>query len=310
MKRYKLEIIDSMSEAQNHRCAVCQSELILDKACFYRIVDENRKFGYHNSILICHHCSSSGSDIHELYSQFLEGQHPAHLITQRKLFPENKAIFREIMTERGFHSEVILYPTDIALIDPDTLRQLYKHKKPRLKSIGSPRATREIKNYLFRHQDGICCYDQYPMHKPSSGISGYLDPRCPTFEHLIERSKGGSNYIDNLKLACSVCNTMRSDYKMTPDEFRTWSNENKHIIEQQAIEIRKYKGNRPRLNMRPDETGQFVAVIWRGRNHPSPYGPYTVLAEKPVSSKEDGTSWYKDWLETEYQGWEVEHEEA
>lgn len=40
------------------------------------------------------------------------------------------------------------------------------------------------------------------------GIPG-VDPAAPTFEHVVPRSKGGLDEIDNLAIACRRCNGER-----------------------------------------------------------------------------------------------------
>jgi hypothetical protein len=37
------------------------------------------------------------------------------------------------------------------------------------------------------------------------------DWNAPTFEHIVPRSKGGLNEIDNLAIACLRCNNARGD---------------------------------------------------------------------------------------------------
>ncbi len=44
--------------------------------------------------------------------------------------------------------------------------------------------------------------------------------RRPTIDHVIPRSKGGTNHYDNLKIAHEVCNHLRNDQDITDEVIR------------------------------------------------------------------------------------------
>jgi len=46
------------------------------------------------------------------------------------------------------------------------------------------------------------------------------DLKCATLEHLLPKSKGGSNFRENLACACFECNQLKSN--MTEAEFAEW----------------------------------------------------------------------------------------
>lgn len=63
----------------------------------------------------------------------------------------------------------------------------------------------ELKERLSEAQNHRCCFCGVRM--------GYFGDwqRQPTFEHVLARSRGGSDHIDNLVISCSKCNSERGD---------------------------------------------------------------------------------------------------
>jgi hypothetical protein len=57
---------------------------------------------------------------------------------------------------------------------------------------------RMVKGILFERDGDKCFYCRLAMHRGSA-----------TIEHLTPRSWGGSNFLDNLVLACAKCNENR-----------------------------------------------------------------------------------------------------
>ncbi len=64
--------------------------------------------------------------------------------------------------------------------------------------------TAGLREQLAEQQNWKCCYCGIRM----DGIPG-VDPAAPTFEHVVPRSKGGLDEIDNLAIACRRCNGER-----------------------------------------------------------------------------------------------------
>lgn len=69
---------------------------------------------------------------------------------------------------------------------------------------------REARAVLAESQNHRCCYCGCQMTDPDSG---YSDPRRCTIEHIVPRSRGGTNGYDNVVAACSACNSERCAYQ-------------------------------------------------------------------------------------------------
>lgn len=69
------------------------------------------------------------------------------------------------------------------------------------------RARRALKAKLFEQQSGLCWICEKLMRKD---VRTHHD-LYPTFDHVKERSLGGSSDEANLKLAHRVCNNRRSN---------------------------------------------------------------------------------------------------
>ena len=60
--------------------------------------------------------------------------------------------------------------------------------------------TRKRRHELFGRQEGRCngCQHEFPF-------------RNFTVDHLIPRSKDGTDHLDNLQLLCGACNSVKGD---------------------------------------------------------------------------------------------------
>lgn len=57
---------------------------------------------------------------------------------------------------------------------------------------------KELKDALYESQNGQC-----------NGCRLHLPVRILTFDHILPRSKGGTNETENLQLLCNACNLMK-----------------------------------------------------------------------------------------------------
>ena len=58
--------------------------------------------------------------------------------------------------------------------------------------------TRRTRITLFGRQAGHC-----------AGCNGFFEIRNFTIDHIVAKSKGGTDHIDNLQLLCGACNSMK-----------------------------------------------------------------------------------------------------
>lgn len=72
----------------------------------------------------------------------------------------------------------------------------------------------KMRERLWRKQSGKCCYCGDPTHLPRYNQKE-LKSNNATIEHLTPKSKGGSDDILNLKMACHKCNLVRGTMDVT-----------------------------------------------------------------------------------------------
>ena len=71
---------------------------------------------------------------------------------------------------------------------------------PRRTDIETPIPYRQNKHILFGQQEGLC-----------NGCKGDFPFRLFEVDHVIPRSRGGTDHLDNLQLLCSHCNRLKGD---------------------------------------------------------------------------------------------------
>ena len=73
-------------------------------------------------------------------------------------------------------------------------------KPPARSDLGTLLNYRTHKHTLFGEQEGVCrgCRNLFPF-------------RNFTIDHVVPRSKGGSDHVDNLQLLCGACNSIKGD---------------------------------------------------------------------------------------------------
>ena len=53
-----------------------------------------------------------------------------------------------------------------------------------------------------------------PQGGNCNGCGTHFLPQHLTVDHIIARSKGGTNHLDNLQLLCGHCNSLKGDRPM------------------------------------------------------------------------------------------------
>ena len=71
---------------------------------------------------------------------------------------------------------------------------------PQRTDIDAPIPYRQNKHVLFGRQEGRCngCQTDFPF-------------KLFEVDHIVPRSKGGADHLDNLQLLCSSCNRIKGD---------------------------------------------------------------------------------------------------
>ena len=74
----------------------------------------------------------------------------------------------------------------------------HREDAPRRTDLGDVPIYRTHKHTLYGRQEGVCagCQMMFPF-------------RNMTIDHIVPRTKGGSDHIDNLQLLCGACNSMK-----------------------------------------------------------------------------------------------------
>ena len=87
-----------------------------------------------------------------------------------------------------------------------SLRAVYRDDVPKRTDQGKLPPYKTHKNTLFGRQEGHC-----------AGCNGFFEIRNFTIDHIVAKSKGGTDHIDNLQLLCGACNSMKGT--KTQEEF-------------------------------------------------------------------------------------------
>ena len=103
--------------------------------------------------------------------------------------------------------------------NPELVRVFRQNHRARLRGAEGSHTVEDLR-MLHEVQDGCCYYCDAPM-----GLDVHVD-------HMTPLSRGGSNWPENLALACATCN-LRKNAK-TAEEFRSsegrWNSKNSSLL--------------------------------------------------------------------------------
>jgi 5-methylcytosine-specific restriction endonuclease McrA len=80
---------------------------------------------------------------------------------------------------------------------------------------------KRIRDAVFKRDQERCVYCDILVRR-ETGLFGECYSDTATMDHVIEKHKGGPWTMDNLVLACSLCNRKREKLKKTSAEFKEW----------------------------------------------------------------------------------------
>ena len=233
-------------EAQNHRCACCHGafpDRLLDYPKYHisivRLINDGKVRDYCNSVAVCSRCMGMRGAKGTLWkvAQYHEqsGQR-----APRECHKDNFVIFSQLVIKAEVPELILMNSgqkmrrnieqAEPSLVPKITHGIIKKHlwNKANPKTIayrytkGNTNKRKRTFKRLYAEQNGYCIYDNHPMIS-SPDLIKRNDARSATFEHLVRKCDGGSDLIENLALACKVCNNLRGKLHMGVEEFREWA---------------------------------------------------------------------------------------
>lgn len=70
---------------------------------------------------------------------------------------------------------------------------------------------RRLKRQILDRDGPVCAWDECEFHGFIDVNIQFPDPRSFTRDHILPRSKGGSDHIDNMQGMHKLCNEIKSD---------------------------------------------------------------------------------------------------
>lgn len=87
----------------------------------------------------------------------------------------------------------------------------------------SSKQKRQAMLALHEIQGGLCAYCRFAVvHPENPDRPAHEDPLSPSLDHVVPRSRGGSNCQTNLLLAHRACNEERGDGRLPKNAHTMW----------------------------------------------------------------------------------------
>ena len=202
----------------NKRDRVGEGEKYCSRKCFFAHIDEQKQERIANTpqpIKTCPVCGkefiSSMSHIcsDECRKQLARDKANAYTIKKNNELPLRKVNCFECGKEFEYHSEfegTRKYCSTRCLHKATSRNN--KHK--RRQYINNSYKETISMAVVMKRAHGKCEICGCKVHKHKGSQFGY-DPTGATLDHIIPLSKGGTHTYDNIQLACSRCNSIKSD---------------------------------------------------------------------------------------------------
>jgi hypothetical protein len=92
---------------------------------------------------------------------------------------------------------------------------------------------RKAKRLRIYARDGYRCVWCLALVAPPAGLGSRRRPRLATLDHVLPRTRGGSNHHSNLVTCCAACNEARGDmpalaFAQVLADPVTWHNDGEH----------------------------------------------------------------------------------
>ncbi len=171
---------------------------------------------YTNNRLFLHHSSREDMDVNQYFTPYL--------------FSEDDDSYKDLLLNKS-HNKI--FNDAKKFID---FEEQYTYKTENIKLRHESRIQKERIAILENHKCQICGFSQYYIN--SKGLKRWIIE----VDHIIEKSKGGGENINNLLVLCPNCHAKKTYGIITIDEnFNVYENNNKIEISNNHIKIQNYK---------------------------------------------------------------------
>jgi hypothetical protein len=147
--------------------------------------------------------------------------------TGKPQYPESCEEIRSFLISLGMseflaEQHIFTPPEHLQRVKDSYTKQRAKRVTNPLRTVQKVNLHRHVRRRQLEIQRYRCAYDHYEMNLTDS-----WHPRYATVEHIVRLGDGGSSSSYNTVMACSICNTLRDNKKMSAEDFYEWAQQNK-----------------------------------------------------------------------------------